>query len=265
MSQIYTVNSRVAIVDKEGRPTAQVVQVFTQLTRLLGGNGYLPLAFYYVPPNAVAHGTVFLNDEAQIESTPAMADGQLLIGVTGGSPALGSVSGTANQIDVANGAGSITLSTPQDIHNGASPTFAGITLSSLVPHSFGYVSAGGLIESTAQATDGQILVGVTGADPVAATITGTANQIAVTNAAGSITLSTPQDIAPASNVTFNALTLTNGFGCNGASPQTEYTVNGAVVGAAGAAYTATEQGIINNLVTLVNQLRAALVANGIAV
>ena len=39
------------------------------------------------------------------------------------------VTGTANQIIVADaGAGKITLSTPQDIHTGASPTFAGLTL-----------------------------------------------------------------------------------------------------------------------------------------
>jgi len=45
------------------------------------------------------------------------------------------------------------------------------------------------------ASNGQIPIGSAGADPVLATITGTANQITVTNAAGSITLSTPQDIA----------------------------------------------------------------------
>jgi len=37
----------------------------------------------------------------------------------------------------------------------------------------------------------------------------------------------------------------------------------AVAGTAGATYTATEQGIINNLVTLANELRAAKVALGL--
>jgi hypothetical protein len=41
------------------------------------------------------------------------------------------------------------------------------------------------------ATNGQIPIGSTGADPTLATITGTANQITVTNGAGSITLSIP--------------------------------------------------------------------------
>jgi len=39
------------------------------------------------------------------------------------------VAGTANQVAVANdGDGTITLSTPQDMHTEASPTFAGLTL-----------------------------------------------------------------------------------------------------------------------------------------
>lgn len=56
-----------------------------------------------------------------------------------------------------------------------------------------------------------------------------------------------------------------GFGCNGASPQTSAAVGAAVAGTAGAAYTATEQGLINAHTALLNQIRAALVANGIAV
>jgi len=43
-------------------------------------------------------------------------------------------------------------------------------------------------------------------------LTGTANQITVTNAASSITLSTPQDIATASAVTF--ATVDTGQGAN---------------------------------------------------
>ncbi len=42
------------------------------------------------------------------------------------------VQGTANQIIVNNNAGTITLSTPQDINTGSSPTFNGLTLTSLI-------------------------------------------------------------------------------------------------------------------------------------
>lgn len=44
-------------------------------------------------------------------------------------------------------------------------------------------------------TNGQIIVGSTGAAPVAATLTGTANQVSVTNGAGSITLALPSPVA----------------------------------------------------------------------
>ena len=41
-------------------------------------------------------------------------------------------------------------------------------------------------------TNGQVLIGSTGAAPVGHTLTGTANEVIVTNGPGSITLSTPQ-------------------------------------------------------------------------
>lgn len=67
------------------------------------------------------------NGSSEIE-TVTMADGQLLIGSTGAPPVVGSIAGTVNQVNVTPGAGTITLSLPQDIHTGASPTFAGATL-----------------------------------------------------------------------------------------------------------------------------------------
>ena len=45
-------------------------------------------------------------------------------------------------------------------------------------------------------TNGQTLIGSTGAAPVAAALTGTANQIQVTNGAGSITLALPTAFIP---------------------------------------------------------------------
>jgi hypothetical protein len=60
------------------------------------------------------------------------------------------------------------------------------------------------------------------------------------------------------------MTVVGAFGCNGKTAQFSSAVSAAVAGTAGVVYTATEQVIINNLVTLVNQLRTALVNNGIA-
>lgn len=57
-------------------------------------------------------------------------------------------------------------------------------------------------------TDGQLLVGnTTGNTLTKATLTGTANQVIVTNGHGSITLSLPQDIGTSSTPTFSTLTL----------------------------------------------------------
>jgi len=59
------------------------------------------------------------------------------------------------------------------------------------------------------------------------------------------------------------LTVTGGFGCNTKAAQTAATANAAIAATAGAAYTATEQTMINDLKALTNQIRAALVANGV--
>jgi len=66
----------------------------------------------------------------------------------------------------------------------------------------------GAVTALGAATNGQIPIGSTGNDPVLAAITGTANQITVTNAAGSITLSLPQNIHSAATPTFAGATFT---------------------------------------------------------
>ncbi|KKM05042.1 hypothetical protein LCGC14_1758100, partial [marine sediment metagenome] len=63
-----------------------------------------------------------------LTSLGVATNGKIPIGSTGAAPVLAEITGTSNQVISTPGAGSITLSTPQDIHTGASPTFAGITL-----------------------------------------------------------------------------------------------------------------------------------------
>jgi hypothetical protein len=60
-----------------------------------------------------------------------VGNGTLVIGSSSGPAAVATITGTVNQVNVVNGANSITLSTPQDIHTGASPTFASQTLTAL--------------------------------------------------------------------------------------------------------------------------------------
>src|SRR6478609_700001 len=66
--------------------------------------------------------------------------------------------------------------------------------------------------SSSVLTNGQLLIGSTGNVPTAASITGTSNQITVTPGAGSITLSTPQNIATSSNVQFNSIKTAGCYG-----------------------------------------------------
>lgn len=147
----------------------------------------------------------FASGGTGLASTPAA--GQLLVG-SGGVFVLASLTGTANQIVVTPGAGTITLSLPQSVGTGSSPTFNSITLATTpLPRSSGGTG------TSATPTNGQILIGVgaTG-NPILATITGTANQVTVTNGAGSITLSTPQNIAAASSPTFGSLAISGASG-----------------------------------------------------
>lgn len=174
------------------------------------------------------------------------------------------LSGTANRVTVTNGAGTITLSGPQDIHTGASPTFVGATLSSFASDGLVHNNASGVLSTsllvdadvaagaaiarsklangtanhvvinngsgafTSEATlaisrggtalssvptNGQLLIG-NGTNYTLANLTGTTNQISVTNGIGSITLATPQNIHNAATPTFAGLTLSS-FTSNG--------------------------------------------------
>ena len=104
------------------------------------------------------------------------------------------VTGTANRVTVTDDAdGTITLSAPQDIHTGATPTFAGLTLSGLTGSRLMATSAGSVVEST----------------DLTSWVAGTSNQVNVTDDAdGTITLSTPQDIHTGATPTFAGLIST---------------------------------------------------------
>jgi len=96
------------------------------------------------------------------------------------------VAGTANEINVADdGDGTVTIGIVDPLVVGK----GGTGVATLTDHGILLGSGTGAVTPLGAATNGQIPIGSTGADPVLATLTGTANQIAVANAAGSITLS----------------------------------------------------------------------------
>lgn len=107
-------------------------------------------------------------------------NGQLLIG-NGTGYSLATVTGTASQVVVTNGAGSITLSLPQGIATSSSPTFAGQTLGS------GGVATGQLTLKNAVNTNNTILQAGTAATNITFTLpttAGSTGQVLTTNGSG---------------------------------------------------------------------------------
>lgn len=99
------------------------------------------------------------------------------------------IAGSVDQVRVAgNGTGFINLSLPQSIATNSSVTFGNITNSALTANGALYARTGGLLTSTPALTNGQILIGSTGAVPAAGTLTA-GTGVGIVNGAASITIS----------------------------------------------------------------------------
>ena len=131
--------------------------------------------------------------------------------------------------------GTISLIVPVSIANGGTNSTVALNNNRIM------VSSGGAIVEASALTNGQLLIGSTGTSPVAAAITGTANQVIVTNGAGAITLSLPQNIAPSSSPSFASLSLTNTTNQLVLNTGTTITLN-AVTPAASIVYTIPDTG-----------------------
>lgn len=88
----------------------------------------------------------------------------------------------------------------------STPTYAGLTLTGLTDNSLIY-SNSDVLTSLGAATDGQIPIGDTDGIPILATITGTAKRVTVTNGAGTIALSGPQDLDTVDSPIFAGATI----------------------------------------------------------
>ena len=118
-----TLGAGVVHSDASGILTSSAVSLTADVT------GVLPIANGGTNSStALNNDRVMVSSAGAIVEAAALTDGQLLIGDTGAAPVAAALTGTANQVTVTNGAGSITLSTPQDIATTSSPTFANTTL-----------------------------------------------------------------------------------------------------------------------------------------
>lgn len=134
------------------------------------------------PALATAYAGVYTGADKKIVATAAMTDGQLLIGSTGNVPVAATITGTANEVEIANAAGSITAGLPDNV-----TVTSGVTISGNTASAFVYSDAAKKVATTGAPTDGQLLIGSTGAIPAVGSITeGTG--ITVTPGAGTITI-----------------------------------------------------------------------------
>lgn len=139
--------------------------------------------------------------------------------------------GSVTSIDVSGGTTGLTFS------GGPITTSGTITMAGTLD-----VDNGGTGQTSY--TNGQLLIGnTTGNTLTKATLTGTSNQVVVTNGAGSITLSTPQDIATTSNPQFATIEL-------GAA--TDTTISRSAAGQI--AVEGVQVATISNTVTLTNKI-----------
>lgn len=91
---------------------------------------------------ALNNNRIMVSSGGAIVEAAALTNGQLLIGSTGAAPVAANLSQGATQgVTIANGAGSITLDTVQDIRTSASPTFVNATFSGKTVGSVLFVGA----------------------------------------------------------------------------------------------------------------------------
>lgn len=289
--------------DSRGQLTPTGRQAWYKVAELLGAvqAGVIPETLALTIPGGTIYGLVYLAGDGVAASTGALLDGQLLVGRSGMAPLPFTPLGAPDRLDVNAAAGALSFDISADYAGQASivtlgvvttgtwnadeiaADYGGTGLTSYVVGDILYASGAAALSKLADVATGNVLLSggvataplwgkvglsshVSGNLPVGNLNSGTA-AAASTFWCGDATWKDPlpQALNTTADPTFNSLTATNGFGCNGKTPQTEVTVNAAVAGTAGVVYTATEQGMINDLKALVNQLRAALVANGITV
>ena len=249
-------------------------------------------SFFAGPSSGGAATPTFRNFTLNDLIPLGMANGQVVIGSSGGAPIVSTLT-AGTGISIANTAGTITISNT----GSGTVTSVGMTVPSILSVSGSPITTSGTLALTLasqtantifvapdgsngtptfrsmslgdlpRATNGQIYIGTTGGPMTASTIGGTTNQVIVTSGAGSIILSTPQNIHTAATPTFasishtattNQITLgtTNTVTISSTAPAASRTYTIADAGAnanfvldTGGALTITNSGSTSNVLT----------------
>jgi hypothetical protein len=115
-----------------------------------------------------------------------------------------SLAGTSNQVIATSSGTTTTLSTPQSIGTGSSPTFAALTLSNPLTH------ANGGTDLAALGTAYKLLgVNSSATANTYLSLAGTSHQISVSPSGSAFTFATPQNIHAAATPTFQSLTASS--------------------------------------------------------
>ena len=144
---------------------------------------------------------VLINQGMGTIDITSMPSGQIVIG-DAGLPVIGSLTGT--NITITPGAGTLNVGIPQSVATSATPTFANIIDNGLTIDGIVYANSSKQLVSASALTNGQMLIGSTGAAPVVGTISGSAN-IVVSVGAGTLSLNTQQNLTTGSSPTFTGL------------------------------------------------------------
>jgi hypothetical protein len=138
---ITNLSTGTVTVESSGTNTIQAMAANTSLLVTSNATSGTNASVWNVNYTAIGTVPVVLGGTGQTSYT----NGQLLIGnTTGNTLSVGTLTGTSNEIIVTNGAGSITLSTPQAIATSSSPSFQSLTL--------GSTTLGGLVLNDTEAT-----------------------------------------------------------------------------------------------------------------
>ena len=154
------------------------------------------------------NGVLYGNGTSPVGITVAGTNGQVLIGSTGAAPAFATILGT-NGITFVTGANSLTISNTSipnsalanssiTLSNGANITVTGspvslggtatIAVSGTTNHTVQVGNVSGSLTSLGAGTDGQVLIGATGANPAFASLTSSDSSITFTAGANTLDL-----------------------------------------------------------------------------